>query len=115
MVLTFSSCTKYDEPSVRFTREDWYTVKTDNGGSIHLIIEGTTNADKLTITSYGDGLIGDDEIDIKWNNHFKADVCISFMITSRPLSGKVVSSTELKAYKKENMITLKLKSDTLTY
>jgi hypothetical protein len=109
-----TSCTKNDDPTIELTREEWYTVRMNNGGSVRLIIEGTTNADKVTVTTYGDGLISDHEIDIKLN-HFKADVGISFIVTSMPLTGEFVSSTELKIYKETKMITLALTSDTLKY
>ena len=114
LLLAFTSCTKNDDPALRLTREEWYTVRMDYGGSVHLIIEGTTNADRVTVTTYGDGLISDHEIDIKWNNHFKADVGISFIV-SKVLPGEFVSSTELKIHKKTNMITMTLTSDKLNY
>ena len=115
LLLAFTSCTKNDDPALKLTREEWYTVRTDYGGSVHLIIEGTTNADRVTVTTYGDGLISDHEIDINLFNHFKADVGISFIVTTAPLTGKFVSNTELKIYKNTNMITMALTSDTLKY
>ena len=98
------------------TREDWYTVKMNSGGSVRLSLEGTTNADKVTDYNLAEmDLISDQELDINLFNHFKADVGISFIVTSTPLTGKFVSHTELKIYKKTKMITLALTSDTLKY
>ena len=115
LIVAITSCTKNDDPTIKLTREDWYTVKLNKGGSVRLNLEGTTNADKITVTTFGDGLISDQELDINMFNHFKADVGISFIVTSKPLTGKFVSHTELKIYKNTNMTTLALTSDSLTY
>ena len=112
--LAFSSCTKNDDPTLELSREEWYLERLNTGGAVHLVIEGTTNADKITVKTFGDGLISDHEIDIKLSNHFEEDIVISFSVSSVPTS-EFELSTDLKIYKKTNMITVTLTSDKLKY
>jgi hypothetical protein len=113
LFLALASCSK-DDPTLEVTRSDWYLQRINNGGAVHLIIEGSTTADKVTIKTYGDGVPSDRNIELDSENHFSDDVVISFSVTSVP-TDEFVSNTELKIYKKTNVITVTLTSSKLKY
>jgi hypothetical protein len=114
LFLSLASCRKDDDPTLMVTRSDWYLERINNGGAIHLIIEGSTTADKVTIKTYGDGVVSDKDIELDSNKHFSDDVVISFSVTSVP-SEEFVADTELKIYKKTNWIAVTLTSGKLKY
>lgn len=114
LFLVLASCKKNDDPDIMVTRSEWYLERMNNGGAVHLIIEGSTNADKITILTHGDGLASDKEIALDSKNQFSDDVIISFSITAVPTEEFTIS-TDLKIYKKTEMITLTLKSGKLKY
>lgn len=81
---------------------------------MHLIIEGSTTAEYVTLKSYGDGLVSDREIDLDSKSHFSEDVVISFSVTAVPTEEFTVS-TDVTIYKKTDMITVTLTSGKLKY
>jgi|WetSurMetagenome_2_1015567.scaffolds.fasta_scaffold410467_1 hypothetical protein len=113
VIIIAGSCSKQD-PEIILNRSDWYLQRMNNGGSVHLLIEGTTTGDRLTIKTSGDGVVSDQEIELGENKQFSADVVISFTVSSVPAQ-EFVQSTELKAYKKKNMTSLSLTSGKLQY
>ena len=114
LFLALASCSKNDDPTLMVTRSEWYLERINSGGAVHLIIEGSTTADKVTILTYGDGLASDKEIELDSKNHFNDDVVISFSVTAVPTEEFTVS-TDLKIYKKKGMITVTLTSGKLKY
>jgi len=114
LFLALASCTKNDDPDLMVTRSEWYLERINNGGAVHLIIEGTTTAEKVTVKTYGDGRITDENIELDSKNHFSDDVVISFSVTAVPTEEFTVS-TDLKIYKKTDMITVTLTSGKLKY
>jgi hypothetical protein len=114
LFLALASCSKNDDPDLMVTRSEWYLERINSGGAVHLIIEGSTTADKVTILTYGDGLASDKEIELDSKNHFNDDVVISFSVTAVPTEEFTVS-TDLKIYKKKGMITVTLTSGKLKY
>jgi hypothetical protein len=114
LFLALASCTKNDDPDLMVTRSEWYLERINNGGAVHLVIEGTTTAEKVTVKTYGDGSITDKNIELDSKNHFSDDVVISFSVTAVPTEEFTVS-TDLKIYKKTDMITVTLTSGKLKY
>ena len=114
LFLALVSCSKNDDPTLMVTRSEWNLERINSGGAVHLIIEGSTTADKVTIKTYGDGVVSDKNIELDSKKHFSDDVVISFSVTSVPTE-EFVLSTELKIYKKTNMIAVTLTSGKLKY
>jgi len=114
LFLALAACSKNDDPTLMVTRSEWNLERINNGGAVHLIIEGSTTADKVTIKTYGDGVISYKNIELDSKKHFSDDVVISFSVTSVPTE-EFVLSTELKIYKKTNMIAVTLTSGKLKY
>ena len=114
LLIALAACGKDDDPTLEVTRSDWYLERINNGGAVHLIIEGSTTGDRVTILTYGDGVPSERNIELDSENQFSDDVVISFSVSAVP-SEEFVSNTELKIYKKTNMITVALTSSKLKY
>ena len=115
MLFVFTSCVKNEDPIVTITSSEWYLERIyDNGGSVHLKIMGASNADKVTIKTFGDGDISDRTLELNSKKQFDEDIIISFSITAVP-SYEFVINTELKAYKNNSMLQVPLTSGKLKY
>ena len=67
------------ELELSITMTEWYTSISDREfGEIHLKIEGNTNAELVTIETYGDGLMGCKEIQLDQNMNFSEGLMIAF-------------------------------------
>ena len=114
--LFFSGCS-YESPVVALTHIEWYTTteKIDGltFGFIHLSISGVTNGDKITVMTYGDGVILEYEVTLDENNQFNEDVVIAFthMADDEPRT----YSTIITAYKGNCSNQKELVSEELTY
>jgi hypothetical protein len=86
----------------------------NSGGTVHLILEGNTTAEGMTVRIYGDGVAVDKDVLLDSKGHFSDDVVISFNVTSVPTEEFVVS-TDLKIYKQSKIITVTLTSGKLRY
>jgi hypothetical protein len=131
--LVFASCKKDDNTdstkvyndlkgtSISLTNSKWFTTKsgnTDNGfGNVNLSISGTTNADKVTIETYGDGLISDLDLVLDSKKNFNKDtIVISFTHFSGALpTDEFERSTKLKAIKGSDTLIVNLNSGKLKY
>jgi hypothetical protein len=114
LFLALVSCKKNDDPTLNVTRAEWYLERMNNGGTVHLILEGTTTADGMTVRTYGDGVAFDKDVLLDSKGHFSDDVVISFSVTSVPTE-EFVLSTYLKIYKQSNTVTVTLTSGKLKY
>jgi hypothetical protein len=114
LFLALASCKKNDDPTLFLRRAEWYLERISSGGTVHLILEGTTTADGMTVRTYGDGVVFDMDVPLDSKGHFSDDVIISFSVTSVPAE-EFVLSTDLKIYKKSNVITVTLTSGKLKY
>ena len=131
--LVFVSCKKDDNTdstkvytdskgtSISLTDSKWFTTKSgnsDNGfGNVNLSISGTTNVDKVTIETYGDGLKGDFDLVLDSKKNFKKDsIGISFTHYSGTLpTNEFESSTKIKAIKGSDTLVVTLNSGKLKY
>jgi len=99
----------------------WFTTKSgnsDNGfGNVNLSILGNTNADKVTVETYGDGLIGDLDLVLDSKKNFKNDtIVVSFTHFSGTLPNEEFERiTELKAIKGSDTLIVTLNSGKLKY
>ena len=78
-------CFQKDEKekiNLKINSSEWYTnLQTFNNNNfceVHLKIGGTTNAELISIETYGDGLVGCREIKCNSENYFNEDVTICF-------------------------------------
>ncbi len=99
---------------IHLAPQEWYLSKHNSFLSVKAFISGSTNADSITIRTYGDGLIMDTEIELNPEKEFGKDITVSF--TSAPVTGKEFTpSTKLVVYKDSDTLHVKLKGCTLLY
>ena len=69
-----TSCIKnedpiHEDPILNIGSTEWYLERiNDTGGSVHLKIVGSTNGDKVTVRTFGDGLISDKSLELNSEN-----------------------------------------------
>jgi len=142
IILVFASCSTKDviDSSTDFTRNTndstrvysdisgtlltitnsvWYTSTTDlnSFGQVNLIITGSTNADKVLVMSYGDGVIMENNILLDSTKSFKNDtIGNSFTHFSGTIPTMFFeASTIIKACKGSDTLMITLKSGKLKY
>ena len=107
--------------TLSITNSKWYTTKTGNKGNtfgaVNLSIAGSTNADKIEIVTYGDGLIGEQTLTLDSEKNFKKDtIVISFLHFSDSIpTTEFESTTKIYAYKGLDTLIVNLKSCKLHY
>jgi len=130
LITTLSCCSELKNPSrnqpikrieLDIYNSNWFT-KTDKlthaiVGHVQLAINGRTNAERLTIRGYGDGLYTDHDIKIGTNGLFNDTIEISFTYIS-PIPDKPIfkdSKTLIKAYLGSKIIDSTIYSGPLQY
>ncbi len=118
VIILFVSCSEkedYDDIFLDITYTQWYLTRTNwGGGMVNLKIEGSTNGDKVTIRTYGDGKISDRNIELDSKKKFYDDVVISFTAMSVP-GNEFESNTKVMAYRDMDTLTVTLNSGKLKY
>ena len=115
LLMALASCSKNDTPTVNIANSTFYLKTTDSGGGeVWLKVDGSTNADRVTIETYGDGLITEYEAKLGSEGNFNEDIQLSFTMNSVP-SEAFVARTEIRAYKADETATITLKSGSLHY
>lgn len=118
LIMTFASCSKKEDNSpatLNITDSRWYLTRTNyGGGMVNLKIAGSTNGDKVTVRTYGDGVNSDENVELDSKKNFNKDIVISFTATSVP-SGEFEVTTKVMAYKGMDTLTLPLNSGKLKY
>ena len=118
VIIMFASCPKKEDDSpatLSITNSQWYLTRTNyGGGMVNLKIAGSTNSDKVTIRTYGDGLVSDENVELDSRKNFNKDVVISFTATSVP-SGEFEVNTKVMAYKGTDTLIVPLNSGKLKY
>lgn len=117
-IIAFTSCSKKEDntpATLNITYSQWYLSRTNyGGGMVNLKIEGSTNGDKVTIRTHGDGVNSDVNVELdSWKN-FNEDIIISFTATSVP-SSEFEVSTKVMAYKGTDTLRVTLNSGKLKY
>ena len=116
IVLLFTSCSD-NTPILTLNHVKWYTTieKINNltFGYLHLIIRGVTTGDKVTVLTYGDGVISEQELDLDQENKFNQNVIIKF--THMADAVPRIYSTVITAYKGNSLTKINLESEELVY
>ena len=103
-IVLLMSCAKKDGTSnvlLNLTKTKWVTSKNGEFRNTIVILSGTTNADKLTVETYGDGVIDQHPIELDSKKSFSNDtVGISFQyLGTSPYDSTITVSTKVRAYK----------------
>lgn len=118
VIIGFASCSKNTDNSditLNITNSQWYLTRINNaGGMVNLKIAGSTNADKVTIRTYGDGVVSDENIELDSKKSFNEDITISFTMTSVP-GGEFEVSTKVMAFNSTDTLVVPLNSGKLQY
>ena len=115
-VFLLSGCLN-NQPILSLSYEKWYTTAELIGdltfGYVHLDLSGFTTGDKVTVVTYGDGIIDELELDLDQDKKFSQDIVIKFTHVADNVPRKY--STVLTAYQGSISISINLESKELTY
>ena len=115
-VFLLSGCLN-NEPILSLSYVEWYTTTEEIGnmvfGNVHLNLSGSTTGDKVTVITYGDGVIDELELDLDQDKKFSQDIVIKFTHAADNVPRKY--STVLTAYKGSISTSIDLESEELTY
>ncbi|MHC2994149.1 MAG: hypothetical protein IBV53_01395 [Candidatus Atribacteria bacterium] len=117
-IFLFVSCLSLNnEPILSLSYVEWYTKTEEIGdltfGYVHLSLSGSTTGDKVTVITYGDGVIAELELDLDQDKKFAQDVIIQFTHAADDIPRKY--STVLTASKGNYTTSINLESEELTY
>ena len=114
--LFYSGCSE-NRPILSLSHVEWYTTsETVNNltfGSVHFSISGSTTGDRVTVITYGDGIISEQELDLDQENQFNQDVVIQFTHMADDVPR--VYSTVVTAYQGNHLTRINLESEELVY
>jgi len=106
-----------NQPILSLSYVEWYTATEEVGdlifGNVNLIVSGSTTGDKVTVITYGDGVIEEFELDLDQDKKFSQDIIIQF--THAADSIPRVYSTVLTAYEGNKTAEINLESEELAY
>jgi len=110
-IIVLMSCAKKSETTKVFlnlTKENWITSKNGEFRNTKVILSGTTNADKLTVETYGDGVLDQHPIVLDSKKSFSNDtVAISFQyLGTNPYDSTITVSTKVRAYKGSDTLVI---------
>ena len=115
-VFFLSGCLN-NQPILSLSYVEWYTTTEEIGeltfGYVYLNLSGSTTGDKVTVITYGDGVIDELELDLDQDKKFSQDIVIKFTHAADNTPQKY--STVLTAYKGSNTTKISLESEELTY
>ena len=104
-------------PGLVVSEASWYTETELSGnllfGFVHLSLKGQAIADRVTVVTYGDGLIEEYELELVADGTFSDDIVIRF--THSADNTPRTYSTVVTAYHNEKKITILLESEPLQY
>ena len=115
-VFLLSSCLN-NQPILSLSYVEWYTTTEVLGdltfGYVHLNLSGSTTGDKVTVITYGDGVIDELELDLDQDKKFAQDIIIRFTHEADSIPRKY--STVLTTYAASYITSINLESEELTY
>jgi hypothetical protein len=118
VIMAFASCSKkedYNPATLNITDSQWYLTRNNyGGGMVNLKLEGSTNGDKVTVETHGDGVISDENVKLDSQKNFNIDIVIAFTVHSVPV-GEFEVSTKVMAYKGMDTLSVPLNSGKLKY
>lgn len=123
-ILLFVGCLDLDNDSelndkliLSLSYAKWYTTTEEIGnltfGYVHLNLKGHTTGDKVTIITYGTGVITELELALDQDKRFAEEVIIRFTHAADDIPREY--STILTAYKGNYTTSISLESGELTY
>jgi hypothetical protein len=117
LVLLCSSSCLYNGPILKLDNIEWYTtneiVDSLTFGYVNLNLSGFTTGDKVTVLTYGDGVIEELELNLDQENKFSQDVMIQFTHMADDIPR--IYSTVVTAYQGNSFVSVNLESEELTY
>ena len=106
-----------NQPILSLSYVEWYTTAEVIGeltfGYVYLNLSGSTTGDKVTVITYGDGVIDELELDLDQDKRFTQEVVIKFTHAADDIPRKY--STVLTAYKGNSTTKINLESEELTF
>jgi len=115
-VFLLSGCLN-NEPILSLSYVEWYTTTEVIGdltfGNVHLNLSGSTTGDKVTVITYGDGVIDELDLDLNQDKKFSQDIVTKFTHAADNIPRKY--STVLTAYKGSTSTSINLESEELAY
>ena len=115
-VFLLSGCVN-NEPILSLSYVEWYTTteEIDNMvfGNVYLNLSGSTTGDKVTVVTYGDGIIDELELDLDQDKKFSQDIVILFTCEADNIPREY--STVLTAYTGSYITSISLESEELAY
>ncbi|MBA7589305.1 hypothetical protein ES708_31387 [subsurface metagenome] len=106
-----------DELILSLSYAKWYTTTKEIGnltfGYVHLNLRGCTTGEKVTIITYGTGVIEEVELALDQDKRFAEEVIIQFTHDADDIPREY--STILTAYKGNYTTSISLESGELTY
>lgn len=115
LIILFVSGCANNIPLLTLSNVEWYTTTETIGkltfGYVHLSLSGATDGERVTVMTYGDGLISEEELILTDDKKFNQDIIIKF--THSADSEPRVYSTVVTAYngtiqKKIDLVSQKL-------
>jgi hypothetical protein len=115
-VFLLSGCLN-NQPILSLSFVEWYTTTEEIGeltfGYVYLNLSGSTTGDRVTVITYGDGVIDELELDLDQDKKFSQDIVIKFTHAADNIPRKY--STVLTAYEGSNTTKISLESEELAY
>ncbi|MEA2021690.1 MAG: hypothetical protein U9N08_04370 [Candidatus Caldatribacteriota bacterium] len=115
-VFLLSGCVS-SGPILSLSNVEWYTTTVEIGdltfGYVHLYLSGSTTGDRVTVITYGDGVISEFELDLDQEKGFSQDIVIKFTHEADNVPQKY--STVLTAYSGISTTKVNLESEELAY
>ena len=104
-------------PILSLSNVEWYTTTEEIGaltfGYVHLDLSGSTTGDRVTVITYGDGVIDEFELDLDLDKSFSQDIVIKFTHAADSVPQKY--GTVLTAYSGNSTTKINLESEELAY
>ena len=115
-VLFCSGCLD-NPPILNLNNIQWYTtteaINDLTFGYVHLSISGVTTGDKVTVLTYGDGILSEQELELDQENQFEEDIVIKFTHMADEIPR--IYSTVITAYKGNSSTKINLESEELFF
>ncbi|UCH95834.1 MAG: hypothetical protein JSV88_03045 [Candidatus Aminicenantes bacterium] len=101
--------TSSNELTLIISTAQWFLEHNENGfGSILLRVSGHTNGERVTVLTFGDGLIGEFSLQLDEDLHFNEVVTIAFSHVG--YTPPVQAETTVTAYRGEEKVEVRLQS-----
>lgn len=111
-VCVMSGCKESADSFLNVNGVEWRLVHLVSGGDdVYLRLSGTCSGERVTVKTFGDGLINEQELTLNANHQFSAEVVIAF--SHERYNTPVQFETTLKAYKNGDSEEILLSSGNL--